>query len=161
MALLGDHNAVGPEVLKLFKKIRRQRKLCSDAEEKLERYIQQAAFDTLKVFSISEAHIGTSPSSQSSQVFGYAGAVPVVTANRSSNGIVWAVEGSFGGTLHAYDASNLAIELYNSQMEGSRDALGSFLPFSVLTIANGRVYVGTANALVVFGLLNQSSGNWR
>ena len=116
-----------------------------------------AAFDTLKAFSISEAHIGASPSSQSSQVFGYAGAVPVVTANRSSNGIVWAVEGSFGGTLHAYDASNLAIELYNSQMKGSRDALGSFLPFSVPTIANGRVYVGTANTLVVFGLLRQPS----
>jgi hypothetical protein len=116
-----------------------------------------AAFDTLKAFPISEAHISASPSSQSSQLFGYAGAVPVVTANRSSNGIVWAVEGSPAGTLHAYDASNLAIELYNSHMEGSRDALGSSLPFSVPTIANGRVYVGTANALVVFGLFNQPS----
>jgi hypothetical protein len=116
-----------------------------------------AAFDTLKAFSVSEAHISTSPTSESSQGFGYAGAVPVVTANRSSNGIVWAVEGSFGGILHAYDASNLAIELYNSQMEGSRDELGSFLPFSVPTVANGRVYVGTANALVVYGLLSQPS----
>ena len=117
-----------------------------------------AAFDTLKAFPISEAHIAISPSSQSSQAFGYAGAVPVVTANRSSNGIVWAVEGSFGGMLHAYDASNLAIELYNSQMEGSRDALGSFLPFSVPTVANGKAYVGTANALVVYGLLDQPFG---
>jgi len=116
-----------------------------------------AAFDTLKAFSISEAHISTSPSSESSQIFGYAGAVPVVSASRSSNGIVWAVEGSFGGMLHAYNASNLAIELYNSQMEGSRDALGSFLPFSVPTVAHGKVYVGTANAVVVYGLLNQPS----
>jgi hypothetical protein len=114
-----------------------------------------AAFDTLKAFPISEAHISSSPSSQSSQVFGYAGAVPVVTANRSSNGILWAVEGSFGGTLHAYNALNLAIELYNSQMESSRDALGASLPFSVPTVANGKVYVGTANALIVYGLLNQ------
>ena len=79
----------------------------------------------------------------------------MVTANRLANGIVWAVEGTFGGILHAYDASNLAIELYNSQMEASRDALGSFLPFSVPTVANGRVYVGTRNALVVYGLLSQ------
>jgi hypothetical protein len=72
------------------------------------------------------------------------------------------VEDSFGGTLHAYDASNLAIELYNSQMNSSRDALGSALPFSVPAIADGRVYVGTANALVVFGLLSQSSkAPWR
>jgi hypothetical protein len=116
-----------------------------------------AAFDTLKAFSISQAHISTSPSSESSQTFGYAGAVPVVTADRSSNAIVWAVEGSFGGMLHAYDASNLAIELYNSEMERARDALGSFLPFSVPTVVNGRVYVGTANALAVYGLLNQAA----
>jgi len=121
-----------------------------------------AQFDTLKAFSISNAYIPASPSSQSSQRFGYVGSVPAVTANGSADGIVWTVEDSFGGTLHAYDASNLAIELYNSQMNGSRDALGSSLPFSVPAIADGRVYVGTANALVVFGLLSQSSNApWR
>ena len=67
------------------------------------------------------------------------------------------VESDYGGTLHAYDASNLANELYNSQMNSSRDLLGSFVRFSVPTIANGRVYVGTGDALVVFGLLNQPS----
>jgi hypothetical protein len=116
-----------------------------------------AQYDTLKAFSISSANISPSPSSQSSQKFGYVGSVPAVTASGSAHGIVWAVEGSFGGTLHAYDASNLAIELYNTQMNGSRDSLGSSLPFSVPAIADGRVYVGTANALVVFGLLSQSS----
>ena len=45
VALLGRHNSVGPEVLKLFKKIQRQRALCSDAEEKLERYIEQKIED--------------------------------------------------------------------------------------------------------------------
>ena len=118
-----------------------------------------AAFDTLKAFPISEAHIATSPSSQSADVFGYAGGVPVITANGSSNGIVWVVEGSAGGTLHAYDASNLSNELYNSQIEASRDSLGSWLPFSVPTIANGRVYVGTSNSLVVYGLLAQPAPN--
>jgi len=116
-----------------------------------------AAHDTIKAFSVSEAHLDTSPISQSSQVFGYPGAVPAVSANGPSNGIVWMAESGFGGTLHAYDASNLANELYNSQLKSSRDALGSFVKFSVPTVANGRVYVGTENALAVFGLLNQPS----
>ena len=41
VALLGRHNSVGPEVLKLCKKIKRQRELCGDAEEQLERFIRQ------------------------------------------------------------------------------------------------------------------------
>jgi hypothetical protein len=114
-----------------------------------------SAYDTLKAFSISDAQLATSPSSQSVEVFGYAGGVPVVTARGFSNGIVWVVESSAGGTLHAYDASDLSNELYNSQMNASRDALGSSLPFTVPTIANGRVYVGNANSVVVFGLLIQ------
>jgi hypothetical protein len=113
------------------------------------------SYDTLKAFSISEAHIDPVPSSQSSRVFSFEGAIPVVTANGSSSGIVWAVEASYNGILHAYDASNLAHELYNSQIEGWRDQLGSFIPFSVPTVANGRVYVGTSNSVAVYGLLHQ------
>jgi uncharacterized protein (TIGR03437 family) len=113
--------------------------------------------DKLKAFSVSGAHIEPLPLSQSSSAFYYPGAVPAVSANGSSNGIVWLVEAGFSGTLRAFDAANLANELYNSQMNSSRDALGSFVKFSVPTIANGRVYVGTGNALAVFGLLNQPS----
>jgi uncharacterized protein (TIGR03437 family) len=57
--------------------------------------------------------------------------------------------------LHAYDASNVANELYNSQMKGSRDSLASFVRFTVPAVVNGKVYVGTANSVAVFGLLNQ------
>ena len=56
--------------------------------------------------------------------------------------------------LHAYDASNLARELYNSEMNPLRDAAGPLIKFSAPAIAKGRVYVGTADSLVVFGLLN-------
>jgi len=115
-----------------------------------------AAFDTLKAFPISDAHIATSPSSQSKELFGYPGAVPVITAHGTVNGIVWVVEGSAGGTLRAYDASDLSRELYNSQTEASRDSLGSWTPFSVPTIANGRVYVGTSNSVAMYGLLADS-----
>jgi uncharacterized protein (TIGR03437 family) len=113
--------------------------------------------DKLKAFSVSGAHIESLPLSQSSGAFYYPGAVPAVSANGALNGIVWIIEGGFSGTLHAFDASNLANELYNSQLNSSRDALGSFVKFSVPTIANGRVYVGTKNALAVFGLLHQAS----
>jgi hypothetical protein len=109
----------------------------------------------LKAFSISGGQLGTAPVSQSSQAFVYPGAVPTVSANGSSNGIVWLLEGGFNGTLHAYDASNVANERYNSQMKASRDSLGSFVRFSVPTVVNGKVYVGTGNSLAVFGLLNQ------
>jgi uncharacterized protein (TIGR03437 family) len=116
-----------------------------------------ASNDSLKAFAISNGHLMLTPSSKSSAIFGGVGAAPTVSANGSKNGIVWVVEPSSDGTLHAYDATNLAIELYDSQMNPGRDRLGSFVKFSVPTVANGKVYVGTNNSLAVFGLLNQPS----
>jgi len=113
-----------------------------------------AAQDQVKAFSISEARLGRSPSSRSGNVIRYPGAVPAISANGSANGIVWLTEAGSGGMLHAYDASNLAIELYNTQMNSTRDSPGELIKFAVPTIANGRVYVGTGDSLVVFGLLN-------
>jgi hypothetical protein len=113
-----------------------------------------AANDRVKAFSISQARISQSPSSQSEHAIGYPGAVPAISANGSANGIVWLAEAGAGGMLHAYDASNLAIELYNSEMNSARDSPGLLMKFAVPTIANGRVYVGTGNSLVVFGLQN-------
>ncbi len=123
------------------------------------------AQDMVKAFAVSGAHVTAPPASQSSGVFGELGAAPVVSANGSADGIVWLVEPGLGGTLHAYDASNLANELYNSQMNAARDALGSFVKFSLPTVASGKVYVGTGYSLVAFGLLKQPgqpalSGLW-
>jgi hypothetical protein len=56
--------------------------------------------------------------------------------------------------LHAYDATNLATELYNSnQAANSRDQFGSASHFGTPMIVNGKVYVGTTNGVAVFGLL--------
>jgi hypothetical protein len=61
---------------------------------------------------------------------------------------VWAIEsGASGGVLHAYDATNLATELYNSGP--SSFAANKFM---TPTIANGKVYVGTPDSVAVFGL---------
>jgi hypothetical protein len=56
--------------------------------------------------------------------------------------------------LHAYDATNLATELYNSnQAANSRDHFGTGNKFIVPTVVNGKVYVGTTTGVGVFGLL--------
>lgn len=111
----------------------------------------------LKAFKITNAKLATSASSSSPSAFGYPGATPSVSANGTSNGIAWAIQnGSSTGTLHAYDATNLATELYNSnQASGSRDqfSTNSNDKFVTPMIANGKVYVGTPGAVIVFGLL--------
>jgi hypothetical protein len=88
-------------------------------------------------------------------VYGFPGATPVVSANGTTNGIVWTLERIPLGNavLHAHHASNVANELYNSNQAGTRDQFGAIVKFVVPTVANGRVYVGAKGHLVVFGLL--------
>jgi len=110
-----------------------------------------AVGDSLKAFPITNAKLATSPSAQSSTSFEYPGATPIVTANGTANGIVWAVENSNPAVLHAYEASNLH-ELYNSNQAGTRDQFGNGNKFITPLVVNGKVYVGTPNGVAVFGL---------
>ncbi|MGA7157192.1 MAG: hypothetical protein WBY53_10110 [Acidobacteriaceae bacterium] len=112
--------------------------------------------DNLKAFTITDAKLGVTPSSESATTFAYPGATPSVSANGTSDGIVWAVQSATGSTavLYAYDATNLAKELYNStQAAGGRDSFGTGNKFITPMIANGKVYVGTPTGVAVFGLL--------
>jgi hypothetical protein len=109
--------------------------------------------DNLKAFSFLAAKLVTPPSSASPEAFGYPGVTPSISANGNANGIVWAVENNNGGVLHAYDAANLAHELYNSnQAANGRDNF-SDNKYVTPMIANGKVYVGTPTGVAVFGVL--------
>jgi hypothetical protein len=109
-------------------------------------------------FNVNTGLLATSPSSKSSTLFGYPGPTPSISANGTTNGIVWALQNEAFQTngptvLHAYDATNLAKELYNSSQRPNRDYAGAAVKFTVPTIANGKVYVGSEANLTVFGLL--------
>jgi outer membrane protein assembly factor BamB len=109
---------------------------------------------SLKAFTIANARLIAAPQSQSSAQFTYPGTAPSVSANGTSNGIVWAHENSNPAVLHAYEATNLAHELYNSgQASGNRDQFGAGNKFITPTVADGNVFVGTTSGVAVFGLL--------
>jgi outer membrane protein assembly factor BamB len=110
-------------------------------------------YDTLKAFSISNAKLSATPTSQTTDIFVYPGTTPSVSANLGSNAIVWAVENSDPAVLHAYDATNLATELYNSNQAGARDHFGPGNKFITPVVVNGKVFVGTQTGVAEFGLL--------
>jgi len=113
-----------------------------------------AVGDRLKSFALSNARLVTLPSSQSAMTFSYPGTTPSVSANGTANAIVWATSNATPAVLYAFDATNLAKQLYSSKDAGSRDTFGNGNKFIVPTVANGKVYVGTTSSVGVFGLLD-------
>jgi fibronectin type 3 domain-containing protein len=90
--------------------------------------------------------------SQTAATFGYLPGSVDISSNGASNGIAWVMDRN-ANEIHAYDASTFSTELWNSgQKSGGADNLGAVVKFAVPTIANGEVYVGTTNSLVVYGL---------
>jgi hypothetical protein len=115
--------------------------------------------DYLKSFSIGNGVLSANPTSTGTQYSGFPGSVPTVSANGTSNGIVWDIRTdnyASQGTeiLYAFDASNVANLLYSSGQNVARDNPGGSVKFAVPTITNGKVYVGAAYQVNVFGLLN-------
>ena len=86
------------------------------------------------------------------------GANPVLSANGSSNAILWIITDFANGkhaVLHALNPSNITSELYSSNMLPDRDEAGLGVKFVVPTVADGHVFVGAQNEVDVYGLLNQ------
>ncbi len=110
---------------------------------------------SLKAFSFTNARLNATPASQTTDTFVYPGTTPSITANGASNGIVWALRNSNPAELLAFDATNLARQLYSSSdAANGRDDFGAGNKFVTPTIANGKAYVGTQNSVGVFGLFN-------
>jgi hypothetical protein len=79
-----------------------------------------------------------------------------ISANGTSNGIIWAIQPTSGhGILYAFDASNLSTMLYASnQAASNRDQTAQIVgSFHTPTVGNGKVYFGTGSTVAVFGLL--------
>lgn len=107
----------------------------------------------MQAFTITNAKVSVAAVAHTSIPFNYPGAFPSISANGTSDGIVWAVENSkVAAVLHAYDPNTLH-ELYNSDQAGNRDQFGVGNKFIVPTIVNGKVFVGTRTGVAVFGLL--------
>jgi hypothetical protein len=109
----------------------------------------------VSLYGLSNGLLSNAPVSKSATTYTL-GNNPSVSANGITNGIVWAIDvvaPKATGVLHAYDATNLATELYNTTQNSTRDSLGVAVKFSSPTTVRGRVYVGTSNALVVYGLI--------
>jgi hypothetical protein len=113
----------------------------------------------LQSFSTTGGILSTSPSgSQSPEPLGPQGATPTVSWNGTSNAIIWLIDssGALANTpaiLRAFDPNNLSNEIYNSATSVPRDTAGPAVKFTVPTVANGKVYVGTQTELDVYGLL--------
>jgi hypothetical protein len=121
------------------------------------------AQDHCKLFTLTNGLLSTTPLSQTSATFGFPGLQPVISAAGASAtaAILWGVERnttSKVAVLHAFDATNLATEFYNSsQAANNRDTAGAPLSFAVPTVANGKVFVSTQTEIDVYGLLPTNS----
>jgi hypothetical protein len=113
-----------------------------------------ATGDFIKMFSVSRGLLSSAPVSQTPIIFNSGGPSAVsISANGSSNGILWAILHGIG-TLYAYDATNLSHQLYSStQAPGLRDKLPAMGHFVTPTVANGKVFIGGRTQLAVYGLL--------
>jgi hypothetical protein len=121
--------------------------------------------DMLKqfVFIPSTGQFNPAVASATNTTFGYPGSTPSVSSQGAQNGMVWTLDvsqygppapGPSAAILHAYNATNLAVEYWNSSMaSGGRDTAGNAVKFIPPTIANGKVYVGTRTEVDVYGLL--------
>jgi len=118
--------------------------------------------DVLRVFSWSNGLMSTQPIQAGKPVSTAHGTTISISSNGSNNAIAWEIDNSnFSGAtsgpaiLRAYDAKNIGTVLYDSTQAGSRDTAGLALKFTVPTIADGKVFVGTQNELDIYGLLGQ------
>jgi hypothetical protein len=109
----------------------------------------------LKQYQFQGGMLSASPVAVSSSVYGLRGGNIVVSANGTQNGIAWVYEKSENsqGILHAYDATNVSQELWNSNMNGGRDGMGTGIGFGTPVVVNGKVITAADSVVNVYGEL--------
>jgi hypothetical protein len=109
----------------------------------------------LKQYQFQNGLPNPTPIAASPSAYGLRGGNIVVSANGVQDGIVWAYEKSASsqGILHAYDATDVSKELWNSNMNGGRDGMGTGIGFGTPVVSNGRVFAASDRVINVFGLL--------
>ncbi|HEV2689038.1 MAG TPA: hypothetical protein VGV35_10795 [Bryobacteraceae bacterium] len=118
-----------------------------------------AANDVLKDFAVEKGQLSRAPVAQGTVKFIDPGATPTISANGSRDGIVWVIRSKGWrspdrpAVLYAFDAANVANELYDSEQNRQRDQAGLCLRFNIPTVVNGKVYVATKGEIDVYGLL--------
>ncbi len=109
-------------------------------------------------YKITNAVMSTTPVETPDGYDNKGGATACISANGSSNAVMWVIYNTGGETptspcvLRAYNATNIAQELYSSAQLPSRDSAGDAVKFTIPTIANGKVYVGAQYSVTVYGL---------
>jgi hypothetical protein len=112
-----------------------------------------ATDDKVKRFVLQNGLLQPTPAATSVGRLGYlGGGLSISSAPDGSNAILWAISGLQLGVLHAYDAKTLRVLYTSNLLKGRVDGFGPSVKFSVPTIANGKVYVGTQNGVAVYGL---------
>jgi hypothetical protein len=116
--------------------------------------------DHLRAWRLLNSKIVTPSASHAPETMDYPGGIPMGSSDggRASTAIVWIMDDEQGPTLRAYNASNLADELWNSRMDQARDGIPGYDNFCVPTVTDGMVFVGTTGELIIYGLLGHTAG---
>jgi autotransporter-associated beta strand protein len=114
-------------------------------------YFTPGSNGSMQAFSLSNGRLSTASDLATQDSFGNLDGGPIISADGTANGIVWALERG-SNELRAYSAATLA-EIYNSStLANNADAPGTIMKYTEPLVANGSVFVGTGNALVMYGL---------
>ncbi|MGH9701651.1 MAG: chitobiase/beta-hexosaminidase C-terminal domain-containing protein, partial [Candidatus Acidiferrales bacterium] len=122
--------------------------------------------DYLKAFTLTNGLLSTSATDHSGATYGFPGMTPAISANGTSNAVLWVIDAAAysdngaGGPeiLRAFNPNSLSSgELYDSNINSSRDAAGGAIKFQIPTVVNGKVYVGAEGQLNVYGLIGSVS----
>ncbi len=98
----------------------------------------------------------TTPVSSSSMPLSWPGSSPSMSSNNGGDPILWVYQASRNvGILRAFDPADLTTELYDTELSPDRDRTDGSVRFAVPTVAGGKVFVGSQNALDIYGLLGQ------